>query len=288
MTKPVQVIAALCLAIKIAIGVTAPVTAASPTQRPFGVGVERFTATGPQDLMGRGLSDMLITDLFEALQDPSVKDCNIAEIEVQKRDEILKELALQQTPAFDPASRVTPNFLPQRFRINGSATTTETAIRIEYTVTDTRTGEVIGRHRVEFEPEKRDPIEVSQEAAREMVDRMCPPRHRLQLSVGPYFVIDTEVCDITRPFQARPKGGFGGVLVRFTPTSREAGSFVEGGRAYGAQWNGSGDYRISWAGASGRFVASNPNTARTTAGQTRNSDSMTGTVTRLPTRCRPQ
>jgi hypothetical protein len=237
--------------------------------------------------MGRGLSDMLMTDLFEALQDPGVKDCNLVEVEVQKRDEILKELALQRRPEFDPASRVIPNFIAQRFRIDGAATTTETAIRIEYKLTDTKTGQVMGQHVVEFEPEQRDPIEVSREAARKLVDRICPPKHRLKLSVGPHFVIDSEVCDIEKPFQVRPKGGFRGVLVRFSPSSREAGTFAESGSAYNARWNGTGSYRISWTGASGQFVASNPNTASTAAGSSKNNDTMTGWVTRMSTRCRP-
>ncbi|MCX7328498.1 MAG: hypothetical protein NTW00_10360, partial [Hyphomicrobiales bacterium] len=78
---------------------------------------------------------------------------------------------------------------------------------------------------------------------------------------------------------------FGGVLVKFAPASREAGSFTEAGRAYGAMWNGSGNYTIRWSGDNGAFRASNPNTARVGAGSSKNNDVMTGTVTRMAKRC---
>jgi hypothetical protein len=108
--------------------------------------------------------------------------------------------------------------------------------------------------------------------------------YELALSVGPHFVIDARVCDIDKPFEVRPKGQFSGVKVSFRPTSDSSGSFTEAGRAYGVQWNGSGNYTIAWDNEKlvGRFVATNPNTATAPVGKSVNNDTMTGTVRKFP------
>ncbi|MCX7323057.1 MAG: hypothetical protein NTZ14_01180 [Hyphomicrobiales bacterium] len=252
---------------------------------PMGLGFQRFTATGPKDALGRGVSDMLDTDMVTLLNEGANSKCNLAVREVKRMDDILKELELQKSPQFDQSKRVIPNFIELRFSATGHVVTTENSMAIDIKITDTRSNKVVASFEATLDPESQDILKTIDQAVKSILDQLCPRAHRLNLSVGPHFVIDTEVCDITKPFQARPKGGFSGVQVSFTPRSREAGSFTEAGKAYGAQWNGRGDYTIAWSGDSGRFQASNPNTVLVVGRRVQHNDVMTGTVTRLPRRC---
>lgn len=252
---------------------------------PMGIGFQRFTATGPNDVLGRGVSDMLDTDMVTLLNEEANKKCNLVVREVKRMDDILKELELQKSPYFDQSTRVIPNFVELRYSANGHVVTTDASMKIDIKITDTRSNQVAATFQATLDPESDDILKTIDQAVKSILDQLCPRAHRLNLSVGPYFVIDSEVCDIGKPFQVRPKGEFGGVQVRFTPRSKDAGSFTESGRAYGATWNGSGSYTIQWNGDSGQFRASNPNTARAGAGRSRNNDVMTGTVTKLARRC---
>jgi hypothetical protein len=103
--------------------------------------------------------------------------------------------------------------------------------------------------------------------------------YRVQLSTGPYFVIDEKVCDIENPFSLRPKGEFAGVLVTFTPNGREGGSFSQSGKAYGVQWDGGGPYTISWEGGVGRFRGADRYTVTAPMAKNNENDVMTGTFT---------
>jgi hypothetical protein len=252
---------------------------------PMGIGFQRFTATGPKDALGRGISDMLDTDMVNLLNEQGNRDCQLAVREVKRMDDVLKELELQKSPMFDQSKRVIPNFIELRYSAAGHVTTTETSMSIDIRITDTRSGKQVASFEATLDPEKEDILQTIDKAVKSILDQICPRMHKLNLSVGPHFVIDAEVCGIEKPFQVRPKGQFGGVLVKFAPASREAGSFTEAGRAYGAMWTGSGNYTIRWSGDSGAFRASNPNTARVGAGSSKNNDVMTGTVTRLAKRC---
>lgn len=70
-------------------------------------GVPRFSVVGGDAeiaQLGRGTMEMLITDLM-------TKKCPFTVVEVDKRPEILKELAFQQSEYVDPASAVEPGHL---------------------------------------------------------------------------------------------------------------------------------------------------------------------------------
>lgn len=103
--------------------------------------------------------------------------------------------------------------------------------------------------------------------------------YRVQLSVGPYFVIDDKVCDIENPFSLNPRGEFGGVTVRFTPNGRNGGTFSQSGKAYGVSWSGGGPYTIAWENGVGRFTGQDNNVATAPVGRSENNDVMTGTFT---------
>ncbi|MBN8534503.1 MAG: hypothetical protein J0L51_10485 [Rhizobiales bacterium] len=264
------------------IGPSFPALATSPR----GIGFDHFTATGPNDVLGRGISDLMVTDLVPMLQSPDNKDCNLHVVELKRRAEILKELELQKSPHFDQSKRVVPNFIETTYRVTGHAETTGSGISWTVNVTDTKTGEIVSSHKGSSSNNPDELIEKLKQALQEFVEKLCPRAYHLKTSTGPYFQIETEFCGIDKPFNVRPKGEFAGVAMVFTPQSVSSGTFTQGGKAYGAQWTGGGTYTIDWKGDSGRFVARDSYTAKAGAGKSNNpNDQMTGTVTRLRKAC---
>lgn len=251
-----------------------------------GIGFPHFTAVGPQDSAGRGMSSMIETDAVDFVGRSEYRDCALAVVEVKRFADAMKELELQKSKNFDPATRVVPNFIERRFVVNGHAVTTDKALSIKMTLTDTRSGRVISTFEGSTELDIDKMIKLNQAALKQFVEAICRPAYRLQVSVGPHFQIDAQVCGIDQPFEARPKGKFAGVKVSFKPASDRAGSFTESGSAYGAQWSGSGAYTIAWNGDTGAFRSTNPNTAQVAGHTVQNEDTMVGTVTKLPGRCR--
>jgi hypothetical protein len=80
------------------------------------VGVPYFTGAAPYQ--NRGLASMVETDLVQLNQGPP---CSFTVVEVQRRAEVIREIRLQQTRFFDPATRVRPGRLLQpRLLVKGS------------------------------------------------------------------------------------------------------------------------------------------------------------------------
>jgi hypothetical protein len=69
-----------------------------------------MTFTGAAAFQNAGLADMVVTDLVPLSNGPP---CEFSVIEMQHRDDIIKEINLQQTEFFDPASRIKPGHLLQ-------------------------------------------------------------------------------------------------------------------------------------------------------------------------------
>jgi hypothetical protein len=104
------------------------------------VGVNYFT--GGASYQNHGLADMVVTDLFEQ----EGKPCDFTMVELMRRAEIIKEIRLQQTKYFDPASRVkTGHLLQPTAVVNGSLTPAggdDVAYNIR--VVNSKTGKVKG------------------------------------------------------------------------------------------------------------------------------------------------
>jgi hypothetical protein len=160
---------------------------------PMGIGFQRFTATGPKDALGRGISDMLDTDMVNLLNEQGNRDCQLAVREVKRMDDVLKELELQKSPMFDQSKRVIPNFIELRYSAAGHVTTTETSMSIDIRITDTRSGKQVASFEATLDPEKEDILQTIDKAVKSILDQICPRMHKLNLSVGPHFVIDAEV-----------------------------------------------------------------------------------------------
>jgi hypothetical protein len=102
-------------------GVSAGSATSSTQQRAAGattlpaVAVRYLTATGPEAVLGRGLSAMLVTDLWGS-------SCYIL-VEWEQRNLILQEIRLQQSKWVDPATRVTPKLIQPKYFVEGSLAT---------------------------------------------------------------------------------------------------------------------------------------------------------------------
>ena len=79
------------------------------------VGVMDFT--GGASYQNRGLASMVVTDLVQLDEGPP---CAFTVLELQHREEILREIRLQQTEFFDPASRVQPVPSQPNITVSGS------------------------------------------------------------------------------------------------------------------------------------------------------------------------
>jgi hypothetical protein len=261
----------------------APAGAASPRA---GLGIDYFTGPdGQRNEISTGLSGMAETLLSDLLANPIYKACRHEQIEVKRQAERQRELALGRSDAVDPATRVQDRSIPLRHLITGSTLNDATGASFSISLVDVETsailGSVIGRGNNLSE------LEASlRQALSELVEKLCPRAVRMKVQTGPYFVIDSEVCDISKPFTVRPKGGFAGVALQFKPASRGGGTFTQGGRAFGTNWTGGGTYSIAWSGDVGRFEASDSYAAENQAGRADSpNDRMIGTMTRLPKIC---
>jgi hypothetical protein len=154
--------------------VTAGVTAFS---------VESFTGgTGDWSYLGKGLTDMLITDLLGEAT-PKCKTAVIAN--AQDRKMIEHELDLQKSKYFDPATRVKRNFIISDMTVNGTLTTAADgqSSAVHVTITDSRSGQVIDTVDATIQGEQFFEQEV--ELAKAVAERVCrrPAAYKLTLGV---------------------------------------------------------------------------------------------------------
>jgi hypothetical protein len=99
------------------------------------VAVRYLSATGPQSFLGRGLSNMLVTDLFGS-------SCYIL-VEWEQRELLRQELRLQQSKWVDPSTRVTPHFIQPRYFVEGSLATTASTASWSIRVREIATGRIV-------------------------------------------------------------------------------------------------------------------------------------------------
>jgi hypothetical protein len=128
------------LAVSIALGAGLLVSAAAA--QPV-VGVNAFAGSGPNGHLGKGLAEMLISDLFT---NKTFQKCNGTLVEMMKRPEILEEIRLcHERPEFDKASCARQGMLlDPTALVDGTVTTTEDSITWSLQMRDPATGKVIG------------------------------------------------------------------------------------------------------------------------------------------------
>ena len=130
-------------------------------------------ATGDLSVMNRGMSNMLITDVVNGAGD----DCNAAVIEVEHRDDILKELEFQQSPYVDPATRVQRNFIIGDVEVKGTLKNRRVPLpapqKLDYDVRliDKKTGKEVGR--VQGSMDASDVFAGEQALAKQLNEELC-------------------------------------------------------------------------------------------------------------------
>lgn len=141
------------------------------------VAVRPFTGTGPASQLGKGLTNMLISDFSEQLP-----KCGAKVVEWELRPEIIKEIERQQGPEFDPETRVRKGFLiePTVFA-DGTVTTTDSTVSWVIDLHDAKTGRRIGGHRGSvpsdqfYEAEEKIAQSLARQLCRQGIDFSSPP-----------------------------------------------------------------------------------------------------------------
>ncbi|MEI2702967.1 MAG: hypothetical protein V9E83_11270 [Baekduia sp.] len=102
-------------------------------------------ATGEFAQFNKGMAAMLITDVTS--NGGAGEDCGVTVVEVERRDEVLKELELQKSPYFDPSSRVERNFVVGDVEVRGTLQNGagNKTLGYDLRLVDKRTGAEVGR-----------------------------------------------------------------------------------------------------------------------------------------------
>jgi hypothetical protein len=131
------------------------------------VAVKYFTATGPHTQLGKGLADMLITDLVN-----TKGACNVTVVEWEKRALVEAEIELQYTADFDPGSRVKRGSLinPDAF-VTGSVATSEKINSWTLELVEAKTGSVIGGDKGSAKDV--EILKVTTDIAQRLIDQLC-------------------------------------------------------------------------------------------------------------------
>jgi len=105
------------------------------------VEIPAFTgATGDLAVLNRGMAALLITDVVQAGE-----DCGVDVLEVEHRDDILKELELQKSPYFDQSTAVRRNFILGDVEIKGTLSAAGSGLGYDVRIVDKRSGAELGR-----------------------------------------------------------------------------------------------------------------------------------------------
>lgn len=203
------------------------------------VAVRQFGVTGPHTELGRGIPDMLVTDLVA-----STEPCTLTVVEWMRRGEVIGEIELQQKSGFDPGSRATPGKLvqPDVF-VDGSLTTTGSTISWTIQVTDALTGEVLATDQGNTQGDKI--FEAEQEIAKRLAQELCKAKPGYQIDgVMDEATINGTICGgLDKPFTATSPEVAG--TWTFTPRDKKGGQFsYTAQNVGGATGSGSGSYQV--------------------------------------------
>jgi hypothetical protein len=105
------------------------------------VAVTRFSATGPNSQAGRGLSQMLQTELVNSHSG----DCEPTVVEWEHRGDLQDEIDLANSTIADPSSRIPRgHFIDPAVFVRGSVATTSSSTSWSIQLVDAHTGNVLG------------------------------------------------------------------------------------------------------------------------------------------------
>jgi hypothetical protein len=133
------------------------------------VGVNAFTGAPPH--VNRGMPEMIVTDLVPQRGNP----CNFKVVEIARRAEVIREIRLQQTKYFDPATRVkTGQLLNPTLAVNGSLVSHgDGDVSYSIRVVNTKTGKVKGSISGRTTPDNY--LSISKTLAQQLAKIICKP-----------------------------------------------------------------------------------------------------------------
>lgn len=134
------------------------------------IGVNAFRGTGPYSYMGKGLAEMLITDLVNS---KTFQKCHGTVVEMMKRDLVLKELklCLEHPDEFDQSRCLRQGMLLDPTAVvDGTVVTTENTITWSIQMRDPATGKVIGDSKGSASA---DLAEASEKIAEQLARQAC-------------------------------------------------------------------------------------------------------------------
>ncbi|MBI3393527.1 MAG: hypothetical protein HY039_10110 [Nitrospirae bacterium] len=146
------------------------------------IGVNAFRGTGPNSQMGKGLADMLVSDLFT---NKTFQKCHGTVVEMMKRDLVLKEIKLcrEHPSEFDQSRCPSEGMLIDPTAVvDGTVVTTEDSIAWSLQMRDPATGKVIGGSKGSasgddvFKASEKIAEQLARQACREGMDYTSTPR----------------------------------------------------------------------------------------------------------------
>ena len=202
-----------------------------------------FIAIDPEDAAVReGLGEMILSDAFSAAEGPDFADCPIIIVSRKDRAAAEKEIALQQTEFFDPATRIEPGHLiDPTIMITGR---TEVGSKgLDYVITLRRQpggepiGEVFGTVPLD------ELLTMSKEIADKVLAVVCPPGWTVS-GGGKQMVASGRVRHIDVPFAIQGDIQGGTVAYVYTPEGPDNGTVKYALQGSGVGGGGAGAYTL--------------------------------------------
>ena len=132
------------------------------------IAVHPFKSGNPADAyLGKGIADMLITDLLEAIA--AKAPCKAILVERTRIDAVLDELKLSKGPLFDPGSRPQAGkIIKDNAKVTGTLRLTNGVFRVTATYTDLKTGKSKS-----FTQSGRDFFAVERRLSAQLAEHIC-------------------------------------------------------------------------------------------------------------------
>ena len=211
------------------------------------LGFERFTGdgAGQQGDMADVMTEAVLVDTLAAMTGAT---CPIRMIETLRRDDLLKELELQGSPAVDPATAVTPNPLTPNAMVRGRVTEGGGRMRWAIEVQEVEGGAILATHSGEAALEAWD--QASEEIGRALVQQVCTarPAKAYHFSCGGGDPIEQDVCDVSQTFVL--EGAMFGIELSGGPQGSTV--IVRAPNIPGVTWSGSGTYQMTFPDGPGK------------------------------------
>lgn len=262
------------------------------------VAIDRFTADPVDEpdfgKVVQGLSDLLIVDLVNLInpgpdaKNGPYKSCKMRVIEWTRRGELESELAFQQTPYVDPATRGSPGDLIDPNMLVTSHVSSQGGV-VKWTMNVT--SRLPGSSKITLSgqvPRSELLSGLTRSMADELAKKLCKPEGFEVTARFNDLSLGGTICDPAKPFTLKGKGKTSGIVFTFTPSNEETGSFAVGGTAGGVPWTGGGNYELHQKEGIGTLTMTGKWSIKTPVGVFPGAGTIPGKLTPASGKCKPQ